>query len=269
MVKKIRLNKINKWKSPKKAVPFRLALLGLFLLFVAVSAVARMTKARQDKANILAGLAAGSSVGFTTALQLGSPDFESPSSSYRYHLAEKVAFCSFASACMVMFAHFEGNLTAFMTAEAPPPEINSFQVKTPQSNEERFPNCTLLFPKKDLLDREMSLVVARGTSNSMYLQTAAEPGTALSQLEIVEVNHRQDTYQLQYTLSMPIFKVGTMEEELAEVEKGRVSFMPLLSSLQFTSLRFVANFQDRTESYLALGLRKDSELRWRQKRTTL
>ncbi len=110
----------------------RLALLGLFLLFVGVSAAARSSREGDDSNNLLSNIAAGSSLGYATALQLGLPDFEpsnsASASAHRYGLAEKAAFCSFAAACAVMFAHFEGNLTAFMTAEAPPAKINSFQV---------------------------------------------------------------------------------------------------------------------------------------------
>ncbi len=100
---------------------------------MAVSAAATSSREGDDSNNLLSNIAAGSSVGYATALQLGSPDFEpsnSASSSHRYGLTEKVAFCSFAAACAIMFTHFEGNLTAFMTAEAPPAKINSFQVNT-------------------------------------------------------------------------------------------------------------------------------------------
>ncbi len=44
-------------------------------------------------------------------------------------------------------------------------------------------------------------------------------------------------------------------------ERGGAVFMSLLGSLHYTSLRFIADFQDGTESYMAIGLRKDSELR--------
>ena len=44
-------------------------------------------------------------------------------------------------------------------------------------------------------------------------------------------------------------------------ERGGAVFMSLLGSLHYTSLRFIAEFQDGTESYMAIGLRKDSELR--------